>query len=381
MIASSSLDLANFADTTWDAVVIGAGPAGALAARQLATRGLRTLLVEARRFPRAKVCGGCLNRRGIAALQSVELENLVDDSKSNRVGALRWIVGNQRACFPLPDMRVVDRAVFDDGLVKAANQAGATFLDGVQACVEPQMSAGGRTVTLTWPAARARVEARVVIAADGLARSSLKRLADFRTVTAAHSRIGVGATLPHAGLLARDEITMVVGRHGYVGLAVSGQDQVNVAAALDPVAIARSSVGDVVVDTLHAASLGIGADWSTVAWHGTPPLTSRPVRVADERLFVIGDASGYIEPFSGEGMATALSTALAVVPLAVEAVHQWEPSLARRWEATHRNLVVESQATCRQLAWILRHGWATAAAIGLCRAQPWVAGRFIRKVS
>ena len=238
MTASSSLDLANFADTAWDAVVIGAGPAGALAARQLATRGLRTLLVEARRFPRAKVCGGCLNRRGIAALQSVELENLVDDSKSNRVGALRWIVGNQRACFPLPDMRVVDRAVFDDGLVKAANQAGATFLDGVQACVEPQTSAGGRTVTLTWPAASAWVEARVVIAADGLARSSLKRLAGFRSVTAAHSRIGVGATLPQAGLPARDEITMVVGRHGYVGLAVSGQDQVNVAAALDPVAVA-----------------------------------------------------------------------------------------------------------------------------------------------
>ena len=127
--------------------------------------------------------------------------------------------------------------------------------------------------------------------------------------------------------------------------------------------------------------MGIDAAWSTVDWHGTPPLTSRPVRVADERLFVIGDASGYVEPFSGEGMATALSTALAVVPLVVEAVHQWDPSLARRWEVTHHELVVDSQATCRQLAWILRHGWAAAAAIGICRAQPWVAGRFIRKVS
>ena len=61
-------------DAPWDAVVIGAGPAGALAAHQLATRGSRTLVVDAKRFPRSKVCGGCLNRRGIAALEAAELE-------------------------------------------------------------------------------------------------------------------------------------------------------------------------------------------------------------------------------------------------------------------------------------------------------------------
>ena len=118
-------------------------------------------------------------------------------------------------------------------------------------------------------------------------------------------------------------------------------------------------------------------------WHGTPPLTSRPGRVAAERLFVIGDASGYVEPFSGEGMATALETALAVAPLADRSsARSGSPSLVDRWECD------------RSASWssIAGHLPATGLdsppcrgprplAIALCRAQPWVARRFIAKVS
>ena len=54
--APMSFDAAN--RTVWDAIVIGAGPAGALAARLVAAAGLGVLLVEKKRFPRPKVCGG-----------------------------------------------------------------------------------------------------------------------------------------------------------------------------------------------------------------------------------------------------------------------------------------------------------------------------------
>ena len=161
----------------------------------------------------------------------------------------------------------------------------------------------------------------------------------------------------------------------------AGGGQLNVAAALDPRAVARSTVANLVLEMLRRPASELLTLGRPPIWHGTPLLTSRPSRVAAERLFVIGDASGYVEPFSGEGMATALETALAVAPLAAAAARQWRPSLATQWETIQRELVVESQATCRQLAWILRHGWVAAAAIGLCRAQPWVARRFIPRVS
>lgn len=375
-------DLSILTHTVWDAIVIGAGPAGALAARQMAVRGLRTLVVDAKRFPRPKVCGGCLNRRGIAALEAAGLSHLLEGSTATRVESLHWIVGQQHARLALPEMHVVDRAPFDAELIHAAMGSGATFVDGVQAGVEPRSTGDVRYVTLARQADRAKVAARVVVVADGLARSSLKRLRQFRPLASADSRIGVGATLPYSTRLPRDEITMIVGRHGYVGLAACGDDRFNVAAALDPAATAQSTVSELIAAMIRAAGIELAADWPAVGWHGTPPLTSRPSRVADERLFVIGDASGYVEPFSGEGMATAFHSALAVVPLAAATAAQgWRPQLAAEWERLHRAVVVDRQTTCRQLAWMLRQPWATAAAIGLCRAQPWVARRFIRKVS
>ena len=57
----------------YDAVVIGAGPAGGIAALGLARAGRRVLLVDKQRFPRAKVCGCCLNASAVATLREAEL--------------------------------------------------------------------------------------------------------------------------------------------------------------------------------------------------------------------------------------------------------------------------------------------------------------------
>ena len=63
MTIGPTLSLADASARTWDAVVVGAGPAGAVAARELARRGTTVLLVDRASFPRNKVCGACLNVR------------------------------------------------------------------------------------------------------------------------------------------------------------------------------------------------------------------------------------------------------------------------------------------------------------------------------
>src|SRR5260370_26262195 len=69
VMIAATLDLQTAARTVWDAVVVGAGPAGSLAARELARRGRAVLLVDRAAFPRAKVCGCFLNGNALATLR------------------------------------------------------------------------------------------------------------------------------------------------------------------------------------------------------------------------------------------------------------------------------------------------------------------------
>src|SRR3954468_10803523 len=67
-LSAPSPTLADTPYRTWDVVVVGAGPAGSLAAYDLARRGLTVLLVDKATFPRWKVCGSCLSPQAQATL-------------------------------------------------------------------------------------------------------------------------------------------------------------------------------------------------------------------------------------------------------------------------------------------------------------------------
>src|SRR5207244_156620 len=74
--ARATLELTEAARRVWDVIVVGAGPAGSLAALQLARRSLAVLLVDQAIFPRWKVCGSCLNLRALSTLAAVGLEDM-----------------------------------------------------------------------------------------------------------------------------------------------------------------------------------------------------------------------------------------------------------------------------------------------------------------
>ena len=79
--------------------MIGAGPTGALAARQLALRGLRTLLVDRSSFPREKVCGGCISGFGRRILEDVGLAQLLDPSVAAPLDRFELAAGGRRVTF------------------------------------------------------------------------------------------------------------------------------------------------------------------------------------------------------------------------------------------------------------------------------------------
>jgi 2-polyprenyl-6-methoxyphenol hydroxylase-like FAD-dependent oxidoreductase len=78
-----------------------------------------------------------------------------------------------------------------------------------------------------------------------------------------------------------------------------------------------------------AAGVATHALFVLTVWRLVPSLTRRPKRVAEERLFLIGDAAGYVEPITGEGMLWAIMSACAIAPLDSAAVGGGRPGSRR----------------------------------------------------
>ena len=363
--------LQSAASQTWDAVVIGAGPAGAVAGTCLARAGAKVLIVEQKSCPRRKVCGGCLNPSALQALDQAGLTHYLQPLKPVPLSSFELRAGGRRLQVPLPAGIAISREVFDACLIAAACETGAKFLPETRAMVG-SIQSEYRTVSLQHNAAHATVLARVVLTADGLHHSSLSQQTDHRPQAHPKARLGAGCLLDETPAdYLPGVIYMAVGSGGYVGLTCVEQGRLNVAAALDASLVQRCGTLAQAADCVMAeAGFPRLLSLHDAKWQGTPPLTRRTGCLADERLFVLGDAAGYIEPFTGEGMAWAIGSALQVTPLALSAIQGWHPRLVPEWTRLYRRTVLRRQFLCRSLAWLLRHPRLFAPSLQLLSALP-----------
>mgnify|MGYP005847762109 CR=1 FL=1 len=374
--------LSALADRAWDAVVVGAGPAGTATATLLARQGLAVLLLDKAAFPRPKVCGGCLNRAALTALDAAGLGDGIRRLGAPPLTRLRLHSGRRRATVPLREGAGVSRRALDSALVGVARQAGAVFADDARAHAE-RPAGGMRPLRLTRGGEQIRVHARVVVVASGLGPLPADDATALPAIPVPGARIGAGTIAPEAlPEVAPGEIVMVHGKGGYVGLARVEGGQLNVAAAFAPEFLrAVGGAGEAAAALVEGAGLPLAPLLRSLRWRGTPPLTFRRQGLALEQLFVLGDAGGYVEPFTGEGMAWALAGALALAPVAAAAIERWDDHLAHRWERLHRTVVGRRQRLCRVVAATLRRPALTAAVVTLLRAAPRLAAPAVAAIN
>jgi menaquinone-9 beta-reductase len=385
-LCPATVDLHEAARTDWPVVVIGAGPAGALAARQTALLGLKTLLVDKSPFPRAKVCGGCISGLGRQVLARVGLGHLVDEPAATPLNRFDLAAGGRRVSLALPLGAAISRFDFDAALVREAVAAGAEFLPETTAHVRGLADGCRfRRVSLQGSTREAvRTRGQLVLVADGLGRTSLKRHGPFAPRVFAASRVGLGATLDGGECnVLQGTVSMSVGRDGYVGMVRVPDGTINIAAAVDPEALREKGPAGVVRTILACAGVAAPGGLDGAEWRGTGLLTRQSPRVAAKRLLLLGDAAGYVEPFTGEGMTWAMLAAVSVARLAEEWLQPRADgnfpfrAFVDSWSRDHRLLVARRQRDCRVLACLLRHPTVVRSALGVISQVPGIAKPFV----
>jgi flavin-dependent dehydrogenase len=343
------------AETQCDVAIVGAGPAGSAAALELAQAGQRVILVEKRQFPREKVCGGCLS--GVATTRLCGYAGGNWPLPGKPALQLTFVIGSYRlGGDPRGRTRIVLRSELDAWLADRAAAAGADVRFGQPARLVPGEH-GWDVVTDH----SGLIRARAVLVACGL--SALPRRLGIANATTGHQMVAQRWTQPATGQLpAPGCVEMHWLRGGYVGLATHAADCCVVALAADVPHDAHENVW------LRLRRLNPEARlWSSLAAdaprrygaHGAAGFPWRPAQLGVDNVLLIGDAAGYEEPFTGEGMGQAIRSATCAAR-AILAGDDFQRSYAAVMRRYHRPSLVR----VRRLGQVLRHPVLRALADG-----------------
>lgn len=343
-----------------DALVVGGGPAGAMAAITAARAGLRVLLVDRVAHPRKKVCGCCLSPWGRQTLERAGLRNVLQGASSVRSVRLRC--GDRGVRVRREGTVAISRSDLDAGLLRAAAEAGVTLAWPFVASLRSD-----GTAWLRGPDGERSLQARLRVVADGLAGASLRDHPRFAWSVRPGGRMGVGSSLPAEAVRVQEgEILMCMGRAGYAGVVRLPDGMLDVAAAVQPEAMREPGGPAACVARLLGDAVRDSEALMEARWHGTPHLWRRRRHLHDQDTIVTGDAAGYVEPFTGEGMGWALATGAAAGEHAVAVLHGRRTMQA--WDATVRSLTGLARFRCGLVAWMLRHPPLVSAGL---RAAGW----------
>lgn len=306
-----------------DIIIIGAGPAGSTAARLLKQQGVDVTLVDRATFPRDKTCGDGLTPRAVGMLEKLGVIETFSET-GKRIENARVVAPNSTGILdvPMPAPRktppylyTIPRLTLDDALLQHAIADGVPFL-GQFNVLDVNISADGAEVIGKQNGEAVTLHAKAVVIAVGANMKLLRTL-------------GFGPTDKHIVLAARGYYRNVKGLSGnyefrFDGVPLPGYGWVfplaedgmaNVGVGMFPKAdgsphpmTARQAFDQFVA---HPALQDMLADAEPVG-----PVRGFPIRsdflrskTHSDRLLLIGEAIGLVNPLTGEGIDYAMESA------------------------------------------------------------------------
>ena len=294
-----------------DAVVVGAGPAGSATANLLASNGHRVIAVDRARFPRPKACAEYVSPGAVAILEQLGALAALAPGTGRRLDGMHiraprggcysvryQVDGRPRQAFS------ISRTDLDLALVQTARDRGATIWEGFRAT---ELLRDGSTVRgvagVDASGNQTMVRARLVVGADG-PHSMVAAGLGLSRVVRWPRRLGLVAHV--AGVRWPEGMgQMWVGRNGYLGAAPVADDVVSVGLVRP---IPRCTLG--AASTALEAGLReypelasrLSAGERVGPVRGMGPLAHAVRRTAGPGFLLVGDAAGFLDPFTGEGI-------------------------------------------------------------------------------
>lgn len=360
-----------------EVIVVGAGPAGAATAWALARSGIDVVLLDRASFPRDKVCAEYLSPQasrlldGMGALTRVEAAGAAQLTgmvvRAPNGAAFRGAFAATHGFRAFRDRGLaISRHTLDAILVDCARAAGAHVREHIR--VVDLVRDGARVIGVRAIGSASteafELRAPIIVGADGL-RSIVARRLDLarqsrwprRIAIVAHYR-GVAAVGPSG--------EMHVERDGYLGLADVGGGLTNVALVV-PASRAQSAAQPTFIDTWIGRRAHLAPRFAS-ARRVEPPRITGPFARSSVRAWapgaaLVGDAVDFFDPFSGEGIYTALRGGELLAPYLCEAARGHGATPARRADTA-----LAAYDRCRRHEF--RGKWAVERLIALAVAWP-----------
>ena len=378
-------------------LVVGGGPAGSTAALLLAREGREVLVVEKGREGQAKVCGEFVSAEGVAVLERLGvLDDLIALGAARIRRTTLHAVSGDSFDSPLPESTGqsglgVSRRLLDSTLLTGAERAGARIVHGAR-LVGLSFSSDRWTARIAAEGNSFQVSARCILGADG--RNS--QVAACAAVSGSFASPGIGLQLHlHRRIEPPDRVELLLLKEGYAGLAPVEADRWCLAALLPPTADPHRRLLSCLASHPRTREL-VGKTADRLDHTAAFPVRMGMRGVTPPGILLVGDAAGFLDPFSGQGIALALLGGEAAASAALEA-HPAQAARAYRRFLRHelaprmvvtaslRRLMARSAWADRLIRIFRQHPGFGRRVVGLTRiagapalgSLPRLAGRFL----